>query len=371
MIGLRDPAFCFSVLLLVAGCRATLPATYQTHSQGRPVGCEGSACPDSDQVVDVTYLGISGLIVQHRGHVLLTAPFFSNPPLGLVKPKATRFFRSSPRIWPDTNVIEHLLPRIADRASAILVGHGHYDHLLDVPYIATRRATAALIYGGPTVRHMLMGEPRLRADSGRRLIVIRPQDAGTVERVGVWIYAVDSTFRFMALVAGHAPQFHLLGGSYNFASGTVTVDLDSLPHTAPDWKLGEPYAFLIDVLEPGTSNTVFRIFFQDAPSPPPLGFPPLALIRERGVDLAIICAATSSNVPHTPDSLLKVLRPAQVLVTHWESFFRSATLPPEVSRGLHLESFFASLTRTLGPSVPWTMPLPRTVIRFPISHRSE
>jgi len=69
----------------------------------------------------VTYLGVSGLIVQHRGHVLLTAPFFSNPRLGLVKPKATRFFRSSPRIALDTNAIEELLPRTADRASAILV----------------------------------------------------------------------------------------------------------------------------------------------------------------------------------------------------------------------------------------------------------
>jgi hypothetical protein len=363
----RHFSLCFSALILLTACRATLPSSYQTHSLGQQIGCAGIACPDSDQVVEVTYLGVSGLMVQHRGHVLLTAPFFSNPRLGLVRPKATRFFRSSPRIAPDAGVIEQLLPRSADRASAILVGHGHYDHLLDVPYIARRRATSALIYGSATVRHMLMGDPDLRADHGRRLVLIRAEDAGTAERQGVWIYTSDSAFRFMPLVAGHAPMLHLFGGSYSFASGTVSADLDSLPRTAPDWKLGEPYAFLIDVLEPGSSESVFRIFFQDAPSPPPLGFPPLSSIKERGVDLAVICAATSSNVPHTPDSLLTVLRPRQVLVTHWESFFRSQMLPPEVSRGLHLESFLRNLTHTLSPSVPWSMPLPHTAIRFPIS----
>ena len=367
MILARHSWRCFGALILFAACRATLPSAYQTESLGTLVGCEGIACPESDEIVEVTYLGVSGLIVSHRGHVLMTAPFFSNPRLGLVRPRATRFFRSSPRIAPDTSAIEKLLPRAADRASAILVGHGHYDHLLDVPYIARRRATSALVYGSATVRHMLMGDQVLRANNGGRLILIHAADAGTIDRQGVWIYTTDSAFRFMPLVAGHAPMLHLFGGSYNFASGTVSTDMASLPRTAPDWKLGEPYAFLIDVLEPGNSDPVFRIFFQDAPSPPPLGFPPLALIQERGVDLAVICAATSSNVPHTPDSLLTVLRPRQVLVTHWESFFRSQTLPPEVSRGLHLDSFLANLSRTLGSAVPWAMPLPRTVIRFPIS----
>ena len=364
---MRHLSCCFGALILFAACRATLPSAYQTHSLGGPIGCDGIACPDSDHIVEVTYLGVSGLIISHRGHVLMTAPFFSNPRLGSVRPKATRFFRSSPRIAADTNAIEQLLPKTADRASAILVGHGHYDHLLDVPYIARRRATSALIYGGASVRHMLMGDKDLRADNGRRLVRIPGADAGTVDRQGVWIYTSDSAFRFMPIVAGHAPMVHLFGGSYNFASGTVSADLDSLPPTAPDWKLGEPYAFLIDVLQPGSSESIFRIFFQDAPSPPPLGFPPLALLQERVVDLAVICAATSSNVPHTPDSLLAVLRPRQVLVTHWESFFRSQTLPPEVSRGLHLDSFLTKLSRTLGASVPWAMPLPHTAIRFPIS----
>jgi hypothetical protein len=356
-----------AALVALVACRATLPAAYQMESGRRPVGCARTACPDSVQVITVTYLGVSGLIVEHQGHVLLTAPFFSNPPLARVRPKASRLFRESPLISPDTQAIEQLLPSNADRASAILVGHGHYDHLLDVPYIATRRATAAIIYGSESVRHMLMGDSALRRDGGRRVVPIADKDAGAVDRSGVWIYTIDSAFRFMPLLAGHAPTIHLLGESYTFASGTVTADMSTLPQTAPEWKLGEPYAFLIDVLEPRTTRTVFRIFFQDAPSAPPLGFPPAAVIEQRGVDLAVICAATSSNVPQTPDSLLKVLKSAEVIVTHWESFFRSQNLSPEVSRGLHLDRFVQSLQRSLGPRVPWAIPVPHTIMRFPES----
>ncbi|MFL5486522.1 MAG: MBL fold metallo-hydrolase [Gemmatimonadaceae bacterium] len=356
-----------AALLVVVACHATLPPADATRSPGRAMGCDAEACPDSNVVIKVTYLGVSGLLLEHGGHVLLTAPFFSNPRLGLVRPKASRLFRKSPRISADSIMIDRFLPAVADRASAILVGHGHYDHLLDVPYIATHRATSAFIYGGPSIRRMLMGDSILRRYGGRRLVPIEPATAGTAARSGIWIYTADSAYRFMALVAGHAPMLHFLGGSYSFAAGTVTTDMDSLPPTAPDWKLGEPYAYLIDVLGSGPERSVFRIYFQDAPSPPPLGFPPPDILSEGRVDLAVLCAATSSNVPHTPDSLLKVLRPAHVLVTHWESFFRSPALPPEVVPGLHFGSFLDIIRKTLDPSVPWTVAQPHETFRFPES----
>jgi hypothetical protein len=216
-----------------------------------------------------------------------------------------------------------------------------------------------------TVRHMLMGERGLREQSGKRLVAIHAEDEATRDSAGKWFYAPDSAFRFMALRGDHAPTFRFLWESYTFAAGNVPADLDSLPRTAADWKLGEPLAYLIDVLAPPSHDIAFRIFFQDAPSAPPLGFPPTQELRARGIDLAVLCAATSSNVPYTPDSLLMALRPANVMVTHWESFFRSQDLPPEVSRGLDLEKFLGSLRRSLDPRVPWIVARPHQVIRFP------
>jgi hypothetical protein len=350
-------------LLLLIGCRPPITIYKQLESGTHAVGC-AAECGDSSRVISVTFLGVSGLLIEHRGRVLLTAPFFSNPSLTMVRPRITRLLRSTPRISSDTSLIERLLPRSADRATTILVGHGHYDHLMDVPYIATRRAIISRIFGGPSVRHMLMGDSALRSNGGQRVVAISLGEAGSKNRRGVWYYTTDSAYRFMALVAGHAPTYRALKNSYLFTPGSVDADLDSLPHTAAEWKLGEPYAYLIDVLSDDRKATVFRIYFQDAPSEPPLGFPPTEVLAERAVDLAVLCGATSSNVSNAPDSLLKVLRPSQVIVAHWEDFFRQQTLPIQPSPGTELGELRESLTKSLPPSVPWVLPLPQTTFRF-------
>jgi hypothetical protein len=359
----RENAVLIAMLPLV-GCRVPITIYEQVESGTRAVGCAGAECGDSSRVISVRYLGVSGLLIEHGGHVMLTSPFFSNPSLSMVRPRLTRLLRSTPRISSDTLVIEKLLPRSADEATVILVGHGHYDHLMDIPYIATRRATRSRIFGSPSVRHMLMGDSALRSNGGRRVVAISIAEAGSLHRRGVWNYSSDSAFRFMALLASHAPNYRALKNNYLFSPGSVDVDLDSLPHTAGEWKLGEPYAYLIDVLSDDRKATVFRIYFQDAPSEPPLGFPPTEVLAERAVDLAVLCGATSSNVLNTPDSLLKVMKPSQVIVAHWEDFFRQQTLPIQPSPGTEIDELRESLTKSLAPSAPWVIPLPQTTFRF-------
>ena len=334
-------------------------------ASGPSVGCAAANCGDPESVVSITYLGISGLLVEHGSHVLLTDPFFSNP-VATRGPGAVRWLLSGPRITPDSALIERLLPKSADRASVILLGHGHYDHLMDVPFIATHRSRTAAIFGGPSIRHMLIGDRTLRS-SPRRMVTIPIESAGDSSREGEWFYSADSAFRFMAIKAGHAPTLRLGTWGFTFAEGRLAADMDSLPHMAAEWKLGEPYAFLIDVLSDSTRTTLFRIYFEDAPSEPPLGSPPAAILANRKVDLAILCAATSSHVSGAPDSLLRVLQPRAVMVTHWESFFRSRVGPRALSRATDLRRFARSLRRTLGPQAGWIMPVPHATVRFRVS----
>ena len=302
-------------------------------------------------------------MIEHKGSVLLTAPFFTNPRFGDVRPRIVRLMRSSPRVHSNGEEIERFLPRAADRASTILVGHGHYDHLMDIPYIATRRAISAIVYGGPSVRHMLMGDSTLRANP-RRVVAIDSSEAGDTLHSGHWIYSSDSGFRFLALRAGHAPTYQLWGRAYTYANGTVRADLDRLPTTALGWKLGEEYSYIIDVLSDVSRKPIFRIYFQDAASQPPLGFPSREILDERTVDVAVLCAASSSNVKNTPDSLLSVLKPRAVIVSHWESFFRSQSRPIETGRATDLNAIAVSLRRSLPPSTAWAAPLPQTKFRF-------
>jgi L-ascorbate metabolism protein UlaG (beta-lactamase superfamily) len=353
-----------TALMLPGACRLFAPVQYEVEPIPDSYGCVQRACPDSDQVV-LTYLGVSGFMIAYRGHVMLTAPMFSNPPASQVAPKRAYPFWHAPTIRPDPRLIDRLLPPAADSASMILVGHSHYDHLLDVPYIATHRARSARIYGTPTMRHILMGDATLRQHGGDRVQQIAGNDLGTARRAGTWYYDRDSAFRIMALAADHAPTFRALGISITFARGSLDHDLDTLPRTAEEWRLGETYTYLIDVLKRGSDEPVFRIYFQDAPNTAPKGFPPPRAVIGRAVDLAILCLPTSRNVrPAAPDSLLRVLAPRYVVASHWESFFRPQIYPLMLNPESHMTAFITSLHQNLPPASRWAIPLPRTVLRF-------
>ena len=360
----RAAVAALALLAPATGCRSAAPVVYQVEPVPAVVGCAaGVRCED---VVEITYLGVAGFLIRHGGTLVLTAPSFTNPPLEEVAPAYFRVFRrAAPRIHPDTLAIERLLPAAADSASLLLVGHGHYDHLLDVPYVATRRAVRATLYSGPSVRHMLMGDSVLRAHP-ERVVAVDSADAGSATRAGRWFYDADSSVRVMALVADHAPTLRLFRQGQMFAAGVVREDRSSLPARAGDWKLGEPYSYLIDFLAPGTTTPRFRVYFQDAPNTPPLGFPPRELLAEKGVDVALLCVATSRNVAHAPDSLLALLRPRYVVAGHWESFFRQQTLPLALNPASDVDAFMKALSNELPAESGWTMPIPRTTVRVAI-----
>lgn len=344
-------------------CTHSTPILYQVEPEPAVVGCAASGCAPSEEQVAITYLGVGGFMIEHRGAVLLTAPFFTNPSIDDVSPtnKLRPWRRKRHRVQPDTMIIERLLPRAADHASMLLVGHAHYDHLLDVPYVARARAKRATIVGSPTMRHILMGDPTLRREP-QRVIAIDSVSAASIERAGTWMESDDDVFRVMAIHADHAPT---LPTGYRYAHGRVDRDRDTLPVWADDWKDGETYAYLIDVLEPATRRVRLRIYYQDAPNTPPLGFPPRSVLAEHGIDVAILCGATASNIrgAAVPDSLVAYLRPRYVIVGHWESFFRPQTLPLEVGPQMRADAFLGSLTRSMPLGAGWQMPVPRRTIR--------
>jgi hypothetical protein len=349
---------------LLAGCHALFPIRYDVEPQPAVYGCARD-CADSDQVA-VNYLGVSGFLISYRGRSLLTAPLFSNPSIWDVAPRQFYPFWHAPTIRPDTQLIDRLLPRAADSASMILVGHSHYDHLLDVPWIARNRATRAAIYGTPTTRHILMGDAALRADSSR-VRAVSDADLGTASKAGRWFYDADSTFRVMALAADHAPTVRFLGVSSTFAKGALDTDQDALPRAADEWLLGETYTYLIDILQPGDPSPRFRIYYQDAPNTAPLGFPPRSVIAERPIDLAILCLATASNTrPVAPAALLQATRPSYVIAAHWESFFQPQIYPLYLNPASDITRFVAALHENLPSTSRWSLPLPRTVMHYAV-----
>src|SRR5262245_43474268 len=74
--------------------------------------------------VRVTYLGTNGYQFEVKGHALLVDPYFSRVDLLSVA--------LGSHIQPNASRINDALRHLAPKADAILVTHGHFDHLLDV-----------------------------------------------------------------------------------------------------------------------------------------------------------------------------------------------------------------------------------------------
>ena len=306
--------------------------------------CCGPAAPGS---LELQYLGSGGWMMAYDGIELLTAPFFSNP---TIKELAGRF-------EPKTQVIDQGLPPVGN-VSAVLVGHAHYDHLMDVPYILTQRARSAHVYGSATTANVLAAVPGL----SRSRVHNVEGAAGTAEAMGQWITPPGGRIRFMPLRADHAPHFQ----GIELYEGEVTEPLRILPSSASDWVGGATLAYLIDFLAPD-GTVAFRVHYQDAGSSWPGGVPPrFGGGDDHPVDVAILCAPSYGEVQAYPEGVLHALRPRVALVGHWESFFTDWTRTPSRSvMGTNLGAFTKRLERSLPVGARWSLPNPGDVIIVP------
>ena len=200
------------------------------------------------------------------------------------------------------------MPNVPE-ADAILVGHSHYDHLMDVPVVSRDRAPNARIYVNDSGAHVLA------AAAGPLDVVALDASAWSFGRPKSWIRVPGTRIRFLAILSEHAPHFHgltLYGGAYS-------VDQQSLPTRAPGWKLGQPLAFLIEFLAADGSVDV-RIHYQDSASSPRAGFPPRNLQPAR-YKILLPCVASWHEVDDYPEKILEEFAPNFAVLGHWEDFF--------------------------------------------------
>jgi L-ascorbate metabolism protein UlaG (beta-lactamase superfamily) len=249
-----------------------------THAFGAGIGsyahlvAADSSSPARDSV-RVTYLGTNSYQFEFKGRALLVDPYFSRVDLLSVA--------LGSRIQPNAARINDALRHIAPKADAILVTHGHFDHLLDVPTVMAK-TRARLIASASSVDLA----KRAGASSGD---AVKP---GDVRRIGPW--------KMRVLAATHDRLF-----------GKVPFDQPQsqmgAPQRAADWICGEPLAFLIEV-------NGQRIYIDSGGTPSQL--PP----NER-VDLAILGMALPDSRARLAGVLAR-LRPRYVLPSHQDDFFR-------------------------------------------------
>ena len=328
------------------------------------VGCAGSSVDltpvSNDQLtceepgpgapLEIRYLGSGGHLIRRGTTAIMSAPFFSNPGL---------FRVGVGRISPDSDRIDAAVEKIIenggrlDDVQAILVGHAHYDHLMDVPRVWREYTPHAKIFGSLTAKHILRG-----FDIPDDKIEALNSTAASRWTAGRWVVLDD--LRFMAIESEHAP--HAFG--IKVYGGEVREDLDRPPRRATGYREGQTFAYLIDFLDPDGS-VAFRIHYQDSASNAPLGYPPtLQGDDPRSVDVAIVCAASFSQVQGYPEGILRAVDARYVVIGHWEDFFISQEKPPRPVPMTDVAEFVARTERALPDHARWVLPKPHALLRI-------
>lgn len=234
--------------------------------------------PTGRSPIRVTWLGTAGFAIEHEGTTVLIDPYVTRSSLW-------RVLRSP--LSSDVEAIARFVPR----ADAIVTGHTHFDHALDVPAIA--RLTGATVYGSRSCVHLCRaaGIPEAQVVDVQRGAGREPYRA----QVGPF------ELRFV-------PSVHSA-----FALGRVPLpgdisDCDQIPLGATHYKCGA--VFSVDVRVAG--KRIYHLGSADL----------LDAQAERGVDLALLCVAGWTTTERFCARVMGALSPGAILLSHWDDFFR-------------------------------------------------
>lgn len=316
--------------------------------------------------LEIMFLGVSGFIIRHGDDAVLAAPLFTNPNI---------FDVMFSEVETNYDLIDRLLAvDLVSDVRAIISGHAHYDHLLDVPYVRTM-TNDAMIYTTISGRSLLAGfapdlgegceppvgerswpeVPRDRVvalnDPAENMVDYRMcqrrqycqgENPGTE---GDWLEVQGANVRIRAFCSSHPAQFLFV----HYGEGCVAEDHCSPPLRPTDWLEGDTLAYLIDFLDETTREIRYRVFFQDAPTNAPVGHVHEAILAEKQVDVAILCVGTYDQVRDHPAEVIDGIAPRYVLLGHWEDFFRSPELPVQPLPFLDLDEVLARTESAIPP----------------------
>ncbi|MGS2616455.1 MBL fold metallo-hydrolase [Micromonospora sp. LZ34] len=229
--------------------------------------------------VSFRWWGTSGWRVDIGDRTVLVDPYLSRLDTGLF----SGAFNQSTRLEVRTDVVDAL----ADRAETVLVTHTHWDHYMDVPYIAGR--TGARVFGTLTAYHLGLayGVP-----SGQ----LSPVKGGEV---------LDFDGYTVEVVA----SLHSRNVSYSLAFPGVRVSPPPKPATIADLPEGDTLAYQLRI---DGGPAVFFMGASDFAERNLTGLAP---------DVAMVALQATTVTADYADRLLAALdHPKVVVPVHFDNF---------------------------------------------------
>ncbi|MEO2090627.1 MAG: MBL fold metallo-hydrolase [Gemmataceae bacterium] len=172
--------------------------------------------PPKDGAVRVTFLGVTSLLFDDGETQLLIDACYTRPKMTHVVAR---------RLETDPKTVDAVLKKAKiDRLKAIFVAHSHYDHALDVAYVAKK--TGAVLHGSESTLNVGRGGD---VDK-KQLALYRPKKEVTVGRFTVTVYE-----------SKHSPPIKFINDDLG---ETIDKPLRQ-PAWAKEYKEGGSFDFLV------------------------------------------------------------------------------------------------------------------------------
>jgi L-ascorbate metabolism protein UlaG (beta-lactamase superfamily) len=247
--------------------------------------------------VALTYLGTGGFVVEHGGHALVLDPYVTRASVADV---------AVARLVPDEARIARYIPRAHD----VLVGHAHFDHILDAPSLCAR--TGARLIGSRAVcmvgRAAGLPEGQLVETRGREDIVSGP-------------------FTVRGVPSKHGK---VLLGRVLFP-GDIEAP-PSWPARAYELRHGLVLNWHVKVSD-------FSLVHVDSAD---------FVRRELSglkADVVCLCAAGRQYRPHYVEEIIELLGPRIVIPCHWDTMITPMEASPSVLPGVDLPGMMGEIRR--------------------------
>jgi L-ascorbate metabolism protein UlaG (beta-lactamase superfamily) len=263
------------VLGHVGGLLAYLVTARRQHASDRATARQLAWSGSLPPGLELTWLGTAGFRLAYQGAVVWIDPYVTRLPLRdlLVR-----------RVVPPS---QRAIAAWIDRADAVLVGHTHFDHALDVPAIAQR--FGCKVYGSTSLAHLM----KVHGLAAQAIVVAPHRD-----------YEVGP-FRFHFVPSQHSKL--QLGLAVPYA-GELTCDhVDEL--TPQRYRCGQVWGICVEVAGTRIYHQGSADLIEDE-------------IRDRGVDLFLCGISGRRFTPRYVERIVRALRPERIVPTHYDDFFR-------------------------------------------------
>lgn len=253
------------------------------------------ALPASDRQLSLTYLGTAGFVLRNEQRTVVLDPFITRPSL--------RDTLTAP-LPSDPALVRSLIPH----ANEVLIGHAHYDHILDAPSLCQQ--TGARLIGSRAAcmvgRAAGLPEAQLCETAGREDIACGP-----------W------TVRGL-------PSIH---GKALFGKIPLPGDISCPPPWPPklrDLRHGHVLNWLVD-------TGGLRLLHIDSAD----------FLREelRGcqADVVCLCAIGRRYRPNYVREVVELTRPRWIVPCHWDTMITPIHSPPDMLPGVDLPGFLEEI----------------------------